>query len=174
MCLEVLVRPAHRICLALLLFTACGGDDDDGSPDDGADSTTDDGTTDDGTTDDTGDDTGDDGSGSVDAAPSNVLLVSSCFGLGCPLGECASLTACDAAGYNGGSFDFEDSNQFCGAGDPVDLCMTYDGTFQHVSCAGLTVVREGCSDGCAFDEVVECAYCAEDPSCAEDAAAPGA
>ena len=167
--LELLERPAHRICLALLLCAACGGDDDDDNPDDGADSTTDDGTTDD-----TGDDGTDDGTGSVDAAPSNVLLVSSCYGLGCPLGECASLTACDAAGYNGGSFDFEDSNQFCGAGDPVDLCMTYDGTFQHVTCAGLTVIQETCSDGCAFDGVVECAYCAEDPSCAEGAAPPGA
>ena len=114
-----------------------------------------------------GDDaTGDDTTTAADAMPPTAW-VSSCYGAGCPRGECATLDACDAAGYNGGSFDWESSSEFCGSSTTTDLCIVYDGDFYHVTCAGPTVVRETCYDGCAFDNIAQCAYCAEDPSCAE-------
>ena len=113
------------------------------------------------------------GGGGDDAPPGDdtpatpdaqIVLVSACFGEGCPLGECASLAACDTAGYNSGGFDWDDSNQFCG-GTPADLCIEYDGTLYHVSCAGLTVIKDSCFDGCAYSVTNSCAYCAEDGDC---------
>ena len=113
---------------------------------------------------------GDDAGSVADARPADAAppdgFVSACFGTGCPRGECASLDGCDAAGYNSGGFDWDDSTEFCGQSASTDLCISFDGTFYHVTCAGPTVVRESCVDGCAFDEIAECAYCAEDDSCA--------